>query len=170
MQLTANDLEHLSSVKSLWDVMGYPKLAGHHEAGAYYYTVNIKSGNGSVDRLLKTYDRQRALSLLATLPQGSYVAMYHSQTHDQVGEQGRADERIINVLLQILEELETCSAELRTLTAWRDEQMWKPEPSLELAAINNRLYLEVHRRYEQLRAQGRVIAAAVVCPPESVIW
>ena len=170
MQDLTHDLTQLSTMKSLWDVMGYPKLAGRHEAGAYYYDVMLKNGDGGWSRLQRLHQRGRALSLLATLPAGSYVAMFHSQTHRLVGEQGRADERVLNVLLQILQELEDCERELAPLVSWREEQMWKPERSVELCAIQNRLFVEVMARLEQLKSQGRVLAAACVLPPEAVMW
>lgn len=170
MKDIANDLLSLATMKSLWDVMGYPKLAGHHEAGPYYYTVNVRAGSGGSSVLLKTYQRQRALKLLPTLPAGSYVAMFHSQTHRLVGEQGRADERVLNVLLEILADLEACEAELAPLAAWRDEQVWKPERSVELAAIQNRLFVDLVAKRDQLRSQGQVVAAACVLPPETVVW
>ena len=170
MKDLADNLTHLSSVKSLWDVMGYPKLAGRHEAGAYYYDVMIRNGDGSCERLLRCHDRRRALALLPTLPVGSYVAMFHSQTHRLIGEQGRADERVLNVLLQILEELEACEAEVRALEGLRDEEWLRPSRELELAAVNNRLLVGLWARRDQLRSQGQVLAAACMLPPECVVW
>lgn len=167
---TEHDIAHLAQVKSLWDVMGYPKLWGASERSPYYYDVMMRSGNGSLDRVTRTSIRQQALTLLATLPEGSYVAMYHSQTHAQLGEQGRATPALLAILCTVLEEWEQARVQLIELGQRRVTAELALRRDLAAEAELNRAYVDTARTYDAALNQARVLVCACLLPPETVTW
>lgn len=154
--LERDDLAHLAQVKSLWDVMGYPKLAGTPEAGPFYYTVHTVNGDGSHSRVERTPNRTRALWLLDTLPPGSFVQMVRTLTHDVVGEQGRASPDTLAVLFALAEAIEANTHDLMRV---RRQRRIRGAVKTEHVLVS---------REAQLKAQFAAIAAGCVLPPETV--
>ena len=165
-----NDLAHLAQVKSLWDVMGYPKLWGSHERAPYYYRVMMVAGAGGHFELLRTNDRDKALALLPTLPAGGYVAMHHSQTHALLGEQGRASTELLNLLAVVLAEWEKSRVTLIELSQRRVDAEFSLKRDLESEAELNSAFVRVKAQYEAALNQARVLVCACLLPPETVTW